>query len=67
MRSCGRPSDGTMTVPAPSGTDIKVDETYTYQCIDGYDNTANDLTVMCQQNFTFDKPPPSCCKLYLLL
>jgi len=61
--SCGALPVISHTSNNNTGTDY--DDTITYTCLSGYENTSGNLVRTCQADKTWSGSPPVCCKYHL--
>ena len=56
---CGSPQDGMQTVPVDTSVLYVFGDNYTYECIDGYENSG-ELMSTCQSDRNWSLSPPAC-------
>ena len=58
---CGKPGDGTNTVPVPDGVDLVFGEKYIYSCLVGFELASPGVVTECTADGTFSLSDPPIC------
>ena len=64
---CGKPSNGTNTVPVDTYITLKFGEEYIYSCVEGFELASSNvqLTIRCESDGLFSASAPNCTGRFL--
>lgn len=62
--TCETPTDGTNTCLVSPGTKYLKDDTYTYSCKEGYEESTGDMQITCQNDGLWSGVTPACKSMF---